>query len=180
MNAEMSEVDDRRVYTIRLELLDRPGELRRALDPIAEHGGNLRSIFHERGNLTPRGDIPVEVDLEATEAQFDAIVDALRETDVNLIRAGAQRYTETVTVVLAGHLVETGLSNTLSRVEEATDATVRDFALAAPEGREGVSSARLRLAAEPGETEAVLATIRELAAEKQLSVVEPLTGGDET
>jgi len=54
----MSEdVADVRAYTIRLELVDEPGELLRALDPIAEKGGNLLSIFHERWNVTPRGHI---------------------------------------------------------------------------------------------------------------------------
>ena len=47
-----------RTYTIRLELVDEPGELLRALEPIAARGGNLLSIFHERGSLTPRGRIP--------------------------------------------------------------------------------------------------------------------------
>ena len=55
-----------RAHTVRLELVDEPGELLRALEPVAENGGNLLSIFHERGNVTPRGHIPVEVDLEAT------------------------------------------------------------------------------------------------------------------
>lgn len=40
-------------YTVRLELVDEPGELLRALEPIADNGGNLLSIFHERGSLTP-------------------------------------------------------------------------------------------------------------------------------
>ena len=55
----MSEADVRS-YTVRLELVDEPGELLGALEPIADNGGNLLSIFHERGNVTPRGHIPVE------------------------------------------------------------------------------------------------------------------------
>jgi ACT domain-containing protein len=50
--------------------------------------------------------------------------------------------------------------------------------LAAPQGTEEVSSARLRLEARAGETDAALAAVRELAAEKELRVVEPLTGVD--
>jgi ACT domain-containing protein len=48
-----------RAYTVRLELVDEPGELLRALEPISANGGNLLSIHHERGNITPRGHIPV-------------------------------------------------------------------------------------------------------------------------
>jgi ACT domain-containing protein len=165
-------------YTIRLELVDRPGELRRALDPIADHGGNLRSIFHDRGNVTPRGQIPVEVDLAATPEQFDGIVTALQDTDVTVIQAGTQQYPDELTVLLVGHLVDTDLSDTLSRIETSTETSVRDLTLAAPEGSDGKSSARLRLATESGNADDVLQTVREITAEKDIRVIEPLTGGD--
>ncbi|MFC7131667.1 MULTISPECIES: amino acid-binding protein [Salinibaculum] len=167
-----------RAYTVRLELVDRPGELLRALEPIADNGGNLLSIFHERGNVTPRGHIPVEVDLEATPERFDDIVDALRDEGINVIQAGAERYGEELTVVLIGHIVDTDLSDTLSRIEDSSGASVRDFSLSAPEGRDGESSARVRLAAQRGETEAAMDIIHEIAAEKDFQVVEPLTAGD--
>jgi ACT domain-containing protein len=169
--------DEVHAYTVRLELVDEPGELLRALHPIADNGGNLLSIFHERGNLTPRGHIPVEVDLEATPERFETIVDALRSEDFNIIQAGADRYGEAMTVVLSGHLVETDLSDTLSQIHQSGNATVTDLSLSAPEGTEDVSSARLRLATEAGAAEEMLAAIREIAAEKDLCVVEPLTAG---
>lgn len=171
--------DDVRPYTVRLELVDRPGELLRALEPIAENGGNLLSIFHERGNLTPRGNIPVEVDLEASPDQFETIVAALREADISIIQAGAERYSEEVVVILVGHLVNTDLSNTLSRIQAAAGGSVQDFSLAAPDGEDGESSARLRVAAETGSSEDVLAEIRSIAEEKDLRVIEPLPGGGE-
>jgi ACT domain-containing protein len=169
--------DDVRAYTVRLELVDRPGELLRALGPIADHGGNLLSIFHERGNVTPRGHIPVEVDLEATPEQFETIVDSLREAGINVIQAGAEQYSEEVVVVLVGPLVNTDLSHTLSQIEEATGASIRDFSLSAPQGDETGSSARLRLAAQSGQTGDVLEAVREVATEKDLRLIEPLAGG---
>jgi ACT domain-containing protein len=166
-------------YTVRLELVDEPGELLRALRPIADNGGNLLSIFHERGNLTPRGHIPVEVDLEATPDRFEVIVDALRDAGVNVIQAGAERYSEEVTLLLVGDLVQTDLSNTLSRIQEGTDASVTDVSLSAPKGTDNGGSARLRVAIQSGETNSVLASVREVAAEKDLRIIEPLTpGGD--
>lgn len=165
-------------YTVRLELVDEPGELLRTLEPIAENGGNLLSIFHERGNLTPRGRIPVEVDLEATPERFDTIVDALREAGINVVQAGAERYSEEVVVVLTGHLVDTDLSDTLSRVQECGRASVADISLSAPEGTESVSSARLRLVAETGGVEEALAAVRAVAEEKDFRVIAPLAGGE--
>ena len=171
--------DEVRAYTVRLELVDEPGALLNALEPIADNGGNLLSIFHERGNLTPRGHIPVEVDLEATPERFEGIVEALREAGINVIQAGAERYSEAVTVVLSGHLINTDLSDTVSRIQDATNATVTDLSLSAPEGTEDASSARIRLATEQDATEGVIDTVREVAGEKDLRVIEPLgPGGD--
>ena len=171
----MSEdVADVRAYTVRLELVDEPGELLRALQPIAENGGNLLSIFHERGNLTPRGHIPVEVDLECPPDRFDVIVDALRTTGVNVIQAGADRYSEELVVLLVGDLVDTDLSDTIDRLEGCSSATVLDVALSAPEGTEGASSALLRLAAAPDALGETLATVRSVATEKALRVIEPV------
>ncbi|QIO25325.1 amino acid-binding protein [Haloarcula sp. JP-L23] len=168
---------DIRAYTLRLELVDEPGELLRSLKPIAEHGGNLLSIFHERGNVTPRGHIPVEVDIEATPDRFETIVDGLRDAGINVIQAGTERYSEGLTVILSGHLIDTDLSDTLSQIQETKSATVTDISLSAPEGASDISSARFQLAAESGSTEQVLDSIRDIADEKDLRLVEPLSMG---
>ncbi|WP_132056937.1 amino acid-binding protein [Halorussus amylolyticus] len=163
-----------RAHTVRLELVDEPGELLRALEPIADNGGNLLSVFHERGSLTPRGRIPVEVDLECLPEQFDAIVSALRDAGVNVIQAGAERYGEEVTVLLVGDVIDTDFSETLSTIESRADASVVDVSLSAPNGTCEVSSARLRLAAETGATGEALDAVNEVADRKDLRVVEPL------
>ncbi|MFP8954517.1 amino acid-binding protein [Natrialbaceae archaeon A-arb3/5] len=167
-----------RAYTVRLELVDEPGELLRALAPIADSGGNLLSIHHERGNITPRGHIPVQVDLECPPDRFDDIVDALRDAGVNVIQAGAEHYGDEISVVLVGQLVENDLSDTLSRIEDEVDAVVLDLSLAAPEGTEAVASARVRLAIDSGRADEALESIRSIGTEKDLTVVEPLLGGD--
>ena len=171
----MSDADDR-AHTLRLELVDEPGELLRALSPIAENGGNLLSIFHERGSLTPRGHIPVEVDLECSPERFERIVEALRDAGVTIIQADSERYGDALTVLLVGDLVDTDLSDTLSELEECSSASVADFSLTTEEGTADVSSARVRLAIEAGSTERALEQVRDVAGGKDLSVVEPLVG----
>jgi ACT domain-containing protein len=173
----VSDAADLQSFTVRLELVDEPGELLRALEPIAEHGGNLLSIFHERGNLTPRGHIPVEVDLECPPDRFEDVVGALRAAGINVIEAGEERYGEAVTVLLVGHVVDTDLSDTVSTIQECGSATVVDISLSAPAGTGGVSSARLRLAAESGTAADALAAVRRVAERKDLRVIEPLTPG---
>lgn len=167
--------DRLQAYTVRLELVDEPGELLRALEPISKRGGNLLSIFHERGSLTPRGHIPVEIDLECPPDRFDDIVQALRDAGVNVMQAGAERYSEEVTILLIGHLVETDLSNTLERIEDCGEASVVDLSLSAPEGTDDVSSARVRLAARSGGVTDAIDAVRDIAAEKDLRVIGPLT-----
>ncbi|WP_117365862.1 amino acid-binding protein [Natrarchaeobaculum sulfurireducens] len=184
MGNETSDGDDPetdggvRPYTVRLELVDEPGELLRALAPVADNGGNLLSIHHERGNITPRGHIPVEVDLECPPDRFDDVVDALRNAGVNVIQAGAEHYGEEINVVLVGELVETDLSETLSRIEAEADSVVRDLSLSAPDGTDGISSARVRLAIDSGRADEALAAIRSIGSSKDLTVVEPLLGGE--
>jgi len=163
-------------YTVRLELSDEPGELLAALEPIADNGGNLLSIFHERGNVSPRGRIPVEVDLEATPERFETIVEALRDAGVNVIQAGQERYSEELTVLLVGHLVDTDLSDTLSQLR-AENGAVADVALSAPEGADGESSARVRLKTDQGAVEETLRAVRSVADQKDLRVIEPLAAG---
>ncbi|MFC7081474.1 amino acid-binding protein [Halorussus caseinilyticus] len=166
---------DLRAYTVRLELVDEPGELLGALEPIADNGGNLLSVFHERGSLTPRGHIPVEVDLECPPDRFDSLVAALRDAGVNVIQAGAERYGEEVSILLVGNVIESDFSDTLSSIESKADASVSDVSLSAPGGTSEVASARLRLAAETGATGEVVRAVREVAERKDLRVVEPLT-----
>jgi len=113
----------------------------RALEPIANNGGNLLSIFHERGSLTPRGHIPVEVDLECAPHRFEQIVAALRDAGVAVIAADAERYGEAITVLLVGDLVDTDLSDTLSRLEACSSASVADLSLTDEEGRRNLERA---------------------------------------
>ncbi|QLG29540.1 amino acid-binding protein [Halorarum halophilum] len=176
----MAGVDsEAQVRTIRLELVDEPGELLRALQPISENRGNLQSIFHERGNITPLGHIPVEVDVEATSEQFDAIVTSLREADINVVQAGTERYSESITLLLFGHLVDTGISDTLTQIRERTNSSITAFSLSSPEGTQDVSSARLRLGTAVGEAENTIEEIRQIMEQKDIQIIEPLALGGE-
>lgn len=162
-----------RAYTVRLELVDEPGELLNALEPIADLGGNLLSIYHERGSLTPRGRIPVEVDVECVPGRFEQIVDALQSAGITVIQAGEERYSESVTLILVGHLIETDLSDTITRLDDCPNATVLDVDLATPSSRDDVSSARVRLAVDLDGIEVTMEAVRGLATEKDLHVIEP-------
>lgn len=172
----MSHADGVRTHTLRLELADEPGELAAALEPIAEGGGNLLSVFHERGSRTPGGRIPVEVALDCPTERFDEIVAALRDRGVTVVAADEEFYGEAIRVLLTGHLVDTDLSETLREIEDASTVVVEELSLSAPDGIESVSSAYLRLGTRSGERERALERVRAIADRKGLTVVEPLEG----
>ncbi|MFB6243285.1 MAG: amino acid-binding protein [Halobaculum sp.] len=168
---------DPQVHTIMLELPDEPGQLLAALQPVAENGGNLLSVVHERGDRTPRGRIPVEIALECPPVRFESILDGVRDAGLTVVEADAESYADEVVVVLVGHLVDTGLSGTLQEIRENAEATVADVALSAPEAdEEQPSAARLHLRAREGCVERALSTVRAVADEKDLTVIEPLGG----
>ncbi|MFB6104191.1 MAG: amino acid-binding protein [Halobacteriaceae archaeon] len=175
MSEPSADGGEARAYTVRLELDDRPGELLEALEPIADHGGNLLGIVHERGSLTPRGRVPVEVDVACQPGQFDRIVAALRDAGVTVTRAGEERYGESLVVLLIGDLVETDLSDTLTTVQAVDGVDVTGMTLEAPEGTAEQSSARLHLATLAGDVAAALGAVQSVAEEKDLQVVEPVT-----
>ncbi len=169
---------DEQIHTIQLELADEPGQLLAALHPVADNGGNLRSVVHERGSLTPRGRIPVEIDLKCPPARFEAILSDLRDAGVTIVSADAEAYADDVVVILVGHLIDTDLSETLQDLQDHADATVADVALTAPEAgsSERPSSARVHLRAREGCTDHALDAVREVAEGKNLDVIEPLGG----
>ncbi|MDR5656665.1 amino acid-binding protein [Halodesulfurarchaeum sp. HSR-GB] len=166
-----------RAHTVRLELVDEPGELLRALEPIAENGGNLLSIFHERGSVTPRGRIPVEIDLECAPEQLEQITAALRDRGINVIQAGTEKYGEEVLVLLIGARLEEDLSATIERIESETPASVIDLSLSGATDTEAVSSGRFRLALEAGAADAALDAVRQVATDMDLRFVAPLVEG---
>lgn len=166
-----------RAHTVRLELVDEPGELLRALKPIADNGGNLLSIFHERGSVTPRGRIPVEIDLECAPSRLEQITSALRDDGINVIRAGTEAYGEEVSVLLAGPRLEADLSATIERIEAETPGSVVDLSLSGATDQEKVSSGRFRLAIESGRASETLDAVREVAEKMDLRFVEPLVEG---
>jgi len=161
-------------HTVRLELADEPGELLRALGPIAEGDGNLLSVVHERGDRTPRGRVPVTVEFHCPPSRLSSIVESLDGAGVTVAQVDHESYTERLTVLLVGHVVESDLSEMLTRVEESPAASVVDLSLSAPEGTDEVSAARLVLGVTDGDTGAALSAVRSAADRKGLRLLTPV------
>lgn len=161
-------------HTVRLELADEPGELLRALRPIAAEDGNLLSVLHERGDRTPRGRVPVTVEFRCPPTRLDSIVASIDETGVTVAQVDRESYADRTTALLVGHVVERDLSETLTTVERSPAASVVDLSLSAPEGTDEVSAARLVLGVSDGDTDEALAAVRSVARRKDLRLLTPV------
>lgn len=154
-----------------IEMRDEPGELVRALEPVSETGGNIVSVVHHREKQTARGTLPVELELEVEESKLDALLDAMRERDIQVINVGHNRLREKVSVILIGHILHRGLQDTIDRIDDTGYAEVIDMALEMP-GVEEASTARLGIRTESGERAGdVLGLLGSIAEEKELTLI---------
>ncbi len=133
---------------LQLELEDKPGQLVRALEPIARYGGNIQSILHLREQKTPLGRLPVTLIFEIQEREkLEKILDALRKADIRIVQIGEREWMHRTTVLLLGHVVHAGLQQIVDRLNSMGKVRVSDVSLAM-RGPGAESAARLSLIAE--------------------------------
>jgi len=162
------------IVTMTLELSDEPGELLNALQPVADKGGNIVSITHQRGEVTPRGTLPVEVTFEVVEERLEDVLDSLREMGIRVAQFGEERFHESMTVVLVGHIVESDVTDTIESVE-AEDVKIVDFSLAMPDDPGETSSARLVVNATcQDKLEQAVETLNDVCERKDLVKMQPI------
>ena len=139
-----------RAYVVRLELADRPGELLRVLEPISSSGGNLLSIFHERGDITPRGKIPVEIDLECSQEQFEAILSSYSDLDIQVTQSGEELYRGELVVLLIGDAIANDLSSVIASIDASGSVAVIESSVNRSSESPAEASSILRLAIKEG------------------------------
>ncbi len=78
-----------RYLVLRIRVPDRPGQLSRALNAVAEHQGNLVTVFHQREAREDLGILETDIDLTILardSAHSDEILAALAELGINIER----------------------------------------------------------------------------------------------
>lgn len=157
-----------------IELRDVPGQLLKALRPLSDHGGNIRSIIHHRGKVTPRNSIPVNIVFEIDERRLQPLLSVLKSEGFRIARLGKERLGASATVLLIGHIVHTDLKGTIHAVDATGYAEVVDMSLAMP-GVQERSSASLKISATgPRELERALGVLERIARKKGLLLVKPV------
>lgn len=157
-----------------IELRDVPGQLLLALRPLSDHGGNIRSIIHHRGKVTPRNTMPVNIVFEIAEERLGPLLSVLKAEGFRVSRLGKERLGASATVLLIGHIVHTDLKDTIHAVDSTGYAEVVDMSLAMP-GVQERSSASLKISATgPRELAKALAILERVARKKELLLVLPV------
>jgi ACT domain-containing protein len=104
-------------FDLTLGLADRPGQLLKALDPIAKNGGNIISIIHER-EKPAEGFVPVSLVVDfPSKINLKETIEDLKAMDIGIIKSEEIIETTRVTLILIGKidlrkLIETKFENT--------------------------------------------------------------------
>jgi ACT domain-containing protein len=91
-------------FDLTLGLVDRPGQLIKALEPIAKNGGNIISILHDREEVTI-GNVPVSlvVDFPATR-NYEKAKEELVLVGISIIKSEQIIEKSNITFILIGRL----------------------------------------------------------------------------
>lgn len=159
------------LFTLVVELEDKPGQLLKVLEPIARNGGNIVGIFHQRGKKTPLNRIPVEISFTADSRRAERIIEEIQKDF--LVRQFGKLKTAVISLLLIGHVIHTDLSDTIKRVD-SSDAECVELNVTMPERNEP-STAMITITAKSERAlEEALERLREICREKEILIVEPI------
>ncbi|MBS7248649.1 MAG: hypothetical protein QXN15_08645 [Candidatus Jordarchaeales archaeon] len=154
---------------MRFNLADEPGQLLKALQPIAEFGGNVREISHlreeKRGNMLP---VAVTFDVKDLDHLFK-IRDAVEASGIQVAGIEPLMELHRKVVIMVGHVFATNIKDTIDRVLER-GVKVRRL-VARIKSAEDVSTVKFVLEADSSETlESTLRVLKKVAGEKNLFI----------
>jgi ACT domain-containing protein len=159
---------------MKLEMKDSPGQLVAALKPISDVGGNIIAVIHQRDPDPDSDTLNVQIVLELPKGRLDSLKDLLNEQGVHIQRIDEERLLYQRTVILIGHLMHTGFSDTVDQIDSTGFAEVTDVAMSMPAIAERSSSRITIKAVSRDDMEAALAILRRVAQQKNLLLIEPL------
>lgn len=155
-----------------MELEDLPGQLLKALEPIARYGGNIQSIIHQRERKTPLGRVPVMLVFEIRDrTRLNRVLNALKSQNIVIIQVGEQLYMVKQTVLLLGHIVHADIRKLVDRINSMRGVRVLELSLAmgAP-GQD--SAARLTLSSDSeSRAQSAINWLSEFSKQKKLLLI---------
>ena len=137
-------------------LADRPGQLLKALEPIAKNGGNIISIVHEREKITG-GYVPVSLVVDfSTRENFEKAKEESESLDIFITKSGEIIEKSNITFILIGKLDIRKIVET-----EAEGMRIIDFEASAPTSKE--ACVKLNIEAPVEAVDKIVDTFKEIA-----------------
>jgi ACT domain-containing protein len=153
-----------------LELIDVPGQLLDALNPIGKLGANIVAIIHQRDVKTERGTIPVQITIEGDKQTLDRVMKSIEESETQLIAVDGVLRKEQIITILIGNIVGEDVQDTLARLNRLKGVRVADLDLKMSDPPEN-SATKIIIEADYGQKRNVLKKIKEIGNQKGLLVI---------
>ena len=152
-----------------LELLDVPGQLVKALEPISGVGVNLVTVIHKRDYKNENGNVPVQLTLEGEQEDLQRLIQRFEDLGFTIIEMDGVVKKEKITTILFGHIVDQDLRDTMDKINELDGVVIVAFDIKL--NGEEKSTALINIEADVGKKQTVFNRITEIAEEKDLLVI---------
>ena len=152
-----------------LELLDVPGQLVKALEPISGVGVNLVTVIHKRDYKNENGNVPVQLTLEGEQEDLQRLIQRFEDLGFTIIEMDGVVKKEKITTIFFGHIVDQDLRDTMDRINELEGVVIVAFDIKL--NGEEKSTALINIEADVGKKQIVFNRIAEIAEEKELRVI---------
>jgi len=153
-----------------LELLDVPGQLLDALDPIGKLGANIVAVIHQRDVKTERGTIPVHISIEGDRETLKRVLKSIEEMDIQIIEVDGVVKKEKITTILIGNIVDKDLKETIKVLNNINGVRVADLNLKMSDNPEE-SASRIVIEADYGIKKELIRNINEYGKFKGFLVI---------
>lgn len=152
-----------------LELLDVPGQLVSALEPISGLGANLVTVIHKRDYKNDNGKVPVQLTLEGEQEDLQKVIKRFEDLGFSIIEMDGVVNKEKISTILFGHIVDQDLRDTMDRINALEGVLIVGFDIKL--NGEEESTALINIEADVGKKQIVFDRIAEIADEKELLVI---------
>ena len=153
-----------------LELLDVPGQLLDALDPIGKLGANIVAVIHQRDVKTERGTIPVHISIEGDEETLKRVLNTIEEMDIQIMEVDGVVRKEKITTIMIGNIVDQDLKETVKVLNSIDGVMVADLNLKMSDNPEE-SASRIIIEADYGRKKDLMRNIKEFSESKGFLVI---------
>jgi len=154
-------------FDLTLALADKPGQLLRALEPIAKNGGNIISIIHERDKPV-EGYVPVSLVVDFPSRQnFRSTIDALESLGIAIIKSEEVVEKVRLTFILIGGV-------DLRKVIESSVKGVRIIGVEASTPKLNEVSVKLDVEIPANRVNEVVEELRRISKEQNAILIAPI------